>query len=247
MIVINEIGLIGDFLGTLSIIIELAKRNPNNLSVYFNSSMHGIIDMIPKKYNINILFEEPQTYDFKLDIHEAFKYSGIHITHMTQSYFHQCGLETPPNPVKPELEFPDFLEIETNNIDYILAPFSRSLPDNQRWSKENWNQLVNQMFDKNFLLLGNSKHDDINFIDAPNVKIMFDKPLNQVAYVLKNSKAKLLSVVTGISHMSYALDVPTVLFWNQGQIGNWGDNPDAYHLTKYIPDITVQEVISALK
>jgi len=246
MIVIDNIGLIGDFLGSIPVIIELAKRNPNNLSVYFNQSMHDIVEMIPKKYNINILSEEPSSYDYKLDISAAFQYAAIHKLHMTQTYFHQCKLETPPGPVKPELEVMEF-DIYTSNIDYILAPFSRSLPNNQRWPKENWTHLTNAMPDKNFLLLGNSNHDDINFIQTPNTKTMFDRPLNEVAYIMKNSKAKLLSVVTGISHLSYALDVPTILFWNQGEIKNWGDNPDAKHLTKYIPDITIQEIILALK
>lgn len=240
MILYNDISLIGDSLGTVPITIQLAKLYPDNFSVYFINEQ--IADMIPKKYNINFLKKPPSQYDFKLEISEAFLYAENNRLHMTQAYFHQCNLLTPPTPIKPELEFSEYTI--SMDFNYMLAPFSRSLPENQKWPQENWNQLVKEFSDKKFLLFGNSSHDSKEFIQGPNVQYMFDEPLERVAYVMKNSRAKLLSVVTGLSHMSYALDVPIVLLW--GQSSPWGDNPDAIHLNGPVVNISVEAVKNAL-
>lgn len=99
------------------------------------------------------------------------------------------------------------------------------------------------MPNERFIIFGNSKYDDPEFIKQPNCSVCFDNKFETVCSIMKQSKG-LISVVTGISHLAYALSVKNYLFVNQGM---WGKNPEAIYMDKNIHDITVDEVYNLLK
>lgn len=235
MVLKNDIDLIGDFLGTIPAMVELSKQEP--LHVIINDKVEGLFDLIPKKYGIKRVYDKP--YDKAFDLHAAFKLASIENLHMIQSYFPFVGLPIPNNIPRPELEF-DKTEPCTK-YDYILAPFSRSLPPEQLWQQEKWVELVKSMPDKQFILFGNSKYDT-NFINEPNCVSVFDRPFDVVCNLIQQSKA-VISVVTGISHLCFALDKTNYLFFNQGL---WGKNIDAICFDGLIPNISVDEVKSEI-
>ena len=235
MVLRNDIDLIGDFLGTIPAMIEVTKKEP--LQVIINDKVAGLFDLIPKKYGIERVYEGQHDKAFDLQI--AFKFASIANLHMIQSHFAFVGLPIPINIPRPELEFDKL--VSYLKYDYILAPFSRSLPPEQLWQQAKWIELVRSMPDKKFILFGNSKHDT-NFINEPNCAVVFDRPFDVVCNLIQQSEA-VISVVTGISHLCYALNKTNYLFFNQGL---WGKNVDAICFDGLIPNISVEEVKSKI-
>lgn len=238
MIIKNEVGLIGDFLGTIPVMQYLSEKEyvkvkglPIEVVSLFYSIKWSPDNELLKAKDAN------KPHDFEIDLTKAFNIASSKNLHMTQAHFAVLGLPIPEAPVRPIL-------IETRNIksnhDYVLSPFSRSLPEDQRWPQKNWQDLVDEMYDKNFLLIGSSK-DDIDFISGTNVNKAFGAAWFYIMNVIKMCKG-IISVVTGTSHLAYALEAKNYLFCNQG--GPWGINPDARIIEKGKPikEITVKEV-----
>jgi len=237
MILRNDNDRIGDFIGTIPAMIELSRQH-GGLEVICHESMIGLLNLIPGKYSIKA--SGATLFDKSFDLMGAFAYAAQNNLHMIQANYHTLGLPVPHEVVRPELEVRN---IAHGSFDFILAPFSRSLPEEQLWQLEKWQQLVNSLPDYNFCLLGDPRHDDPTFIKGSNVFPCFGHKLEYVGSLLKSSEKGLISVVTGISHLAYALNVKNYLFFNQGL---WGVNVEAHCFTKYIPDITVDEVINKL-
>lgn len=243
MKLVNKIGLIGDFIGTIPVMIHLASKSPEGLQVAgVWSEIREIFGMIPSKYKITEALSE-QGADHKLDLEEAFRIASVRGLHMTQAHFAVLGLDVPDKPVRPELE------IEMNGApikmkgDYIISPFSRSLPEDQRWPSQYWQELVDTMDDKQFILLGSQKRgDDFNYIMGDNVSKFFDCSFNYVAALLENNR-NLIGLVSGLSHMAYALNVNTWLL--AGQTGAWGLNPEATMIP--VAGLKPEDLIDILK
>ena len=125
--------------------------------------------------------------------------------------------------------------------DYVLAPFSRSRPDYEKWAQVNWQELVSRMPDKSFAIFGNPKYDDINFIQAPNAVAEFGRPFTEVSNILLNSKGA-ITIISGISHLAYALNVKNYLLGGQNEI--WGINPESvrFKFSSKTDETTVSEV-----
>jgi ADP-heptose:LPS heptosyltransferase len=236
MILRNDNDLIGDFLGTIPAMIELSKQGP--LEVILKDSVSELFNMIPKHHGIKR--SDKDEHDLSFHLQSSFNYADQHNLHMLQANFENIGLPAPSYVPKPELRY---MTMQSPVFDYVLAPFSRSLPMEQKWDKSKWQELVNRMPDKSFCLLGSIFHDYPDFITGDNVTPIFSQPMAYVCNLLKQSNNGLISVVTGISHLAHALDVKNYLFVNQGV---WGKNPDAVCLDKHIPDIEVDEVIGIL-
>lgn len=235
----NPIGLIGDFIGSIPVMIDLAKRD-GGLNVIIHPEAEKLWSLIPKKYNIQKT-EPGAKWDKELDLSSAFKYANIMNLHMIQAHYFFVDLPVPKTIPRPELSYISNMHYVT---DYIIAPFSRSLPAEQLWQKEKWQQMVNIMQDKQFVFFGNSSYDDKEFLKGPNVRYMFDMSFDNVCLTMKNAIHGVISVVTGISHLAFALNVPNYLFINQG---TWGKNPEAEIFDGYIPNITVQQVVRTLR
>ena len=133
MIIRNENSLIGDFIGTIPAMIELSKTELQ-LGVICADSVAELLCMIPHKYNIKRVADKPYCKSF--DLHAAFALAdGEKKLHMIQANYHFMGLPIPKDIPRPELEVAPYF-VET--FDYILSPFSNSLPNEQLWQQDKW-------------------------------------------------------------------------------------------------------------
>jgi hypothetical protein len=249
MILINDDNLIGDALGTIPVTIYLSQQ-PENRPFSVKAANKAIAKMIPKKYEINFIEEIPKdNTDRIISLSGPHAYGGFHNLHMTQAHFTYLNLPRPPKPIRPEIE----LEPEDKPIpefDFILAPHSNCLPDNQRWPLENWVKLTERFPNNSFVVMGSTNPPNNNqlFEEKNNLTNLYNQSLNFVSHVMKKARYGLVSVVTGISHLSFALDVPNVLLSVQQEA--WGINPDSSIITsanKDIRDITIPQVEVAIR
>lgn len=239
----NKEGLIGDFLGTIPAMQELAKEDCVLLE--YRKEVKGLYDLILSD-KIESKFSKKEILDkeFKtitLSSSEAFQIAAKYNCYMSQAFFVQAGLEFPKVPPKAKLTLEDVFDLDP--CDYLISPFARSLPENQKWPVEKWRELVRSFPDKKFGLLGNSKYDDKNYLEEENVLPIFDFHFNTVCNVMRDTGI-LISVVTGTSHLAFHLGVKNILLTSQTMA--WGNNPDAIQIKKPIENITVKEVIEKL-
>jgi ADP-heptose:LPS heptosyltransferase len=240
LLICND-GLIGDFLGVIPVVIDLSKRDELQMKIHPEAST--VFSMIPKKYNIKLQEREDAFYDviLQMDISRAFTISSENNYYMSQAHFAFLGLDVPETPLKAELEFE---EIGMEAYDYIIAPFSRSLPANQRWPMEEWQRLVELMPESTFCIIGHER-EPRNFIMGPNVSEMYNEPLVKVINLLKSAKRGMISVVSGPSHLCFHLGVKNYLLTNQDM--KWGINPEAITIENYIPELKAEKVIEILQ
>jgi ADP-heptose:LPS heptosyltransferase len=231
MIIHNPNTLIGDFIGTIPAMNELAKKY---LDAEFISPIGELFDMTGLKRSNS---DKP---DMSFDLHGAFALASKENLHMIQANYPLVGLPIPLDIPRPEL----YVEDTTCPIfDYIIAPFGRSAPPHEKWSLQNWQQLINSQRDKQFCIVGNSRFDDDSFFTGANVSSAFDCSMRLLCNLLQKSQNGCISIVTGISHLCYALNVKNYVLFNQGM---WGKNPEASLIEKSIPDITVDDMINFL-
>jgi hypothetical protein len=235
--VLNPEGLIGDFLGTIPVMQKFKKDNPDCYFVF-----HDEIRDLAKLTKLNFLvqseyeaLENDIASEYKFNISRAFELSCRQNLHMIQANYPELCYDVPADIPKPKLYIkPEPVEY----VDFLISPFSRSLPEEQKWQKEKWQQLVVAFKKYKFGLLG-SFRDDPEFIKADNCINIFDKSFNYVSNTMMKARYGLISVVTGTSHLAYALSVKNFLFINQGA---WGKNPEALYITDPINSITVDQV-----
>lgn len=274
MIIVNGISLIGDFLGTIPALIHFTrnwKGSISNVKIICNPCVAGLVSLLPEDVQTKIVFDEAlanesthldRTFwaeryeDFEmpvcLDIQRAFSEATGKRIYMGGAYYSQ--LLSDVKEVKAELIIKPPKVVRA--FDYVISPFSRSLPESQKVSREAWQAFVDAHADRDpeaknwieFALIGTTKYDDPNFIKGPNVTPFFGRDWNQVGNLLLSTKA-LLSVVTGTSHLAFHLGVNNILFSNQGFA--WGTNPKAIAdktiVSKHIPTITAADITGALK
>jgi hypothetical protein len=227
--------LIGDFLGIAPALQKLAKNN--NVYVDTSYEIDSLLELVSSRHNI---FKQKNiVYDKKIDINITEPFTMAHHSnlYMTQAFCRYLGVEYSGIP-KADLDYSsggfqyeDF---------YVISPFARSLPPDQKLSMNVWQEVINHS-GKHFIVLGNSKHD-MNTLNR--TLTLFDKPFDHVCQVLRNCKG-LISLVTGTSHLAFHLGVKNILLTNQGTTG-WGVNPDAVKITKHIPTITAEDIIKHL-
>jgi ADP-heptose:LPS heptosyltransferase len=118
--------------------------------------------------------------------------------------------------------------MKTKSYDYLLVPFAYTPQKSEKWPIENWIELVRLFPDKKFGILGDKNSPTIK---EKNVQNIIDKPLIEVANIMRNS-GPLISLVNGIGHLAYALGTPHVLLTNQS---DWSLNPNALAIIKSRP------------
>lgn len=226
MIIRNDNDLIGDFIGTVPAMQALGA------DVIIKDHMAELFEMtgLTRSYS-----DMP---DISFDLHGAFALAGRENLHMIQANYPFVGLPTPANIPRPILNVQD---VECPVFDYIIAPFGRSAPAHEKWSLGKWQELINSQPDKKFCVVGVSQNDPIDILQ--NVHIAFDCSMQLLCNLLQKSKHGCISIVTGISHLCYALNVKNYVLFNQGA---WGKNPEASLIQKNIPDITVNDMINFL-
>ena len=233
-------GLIGDFLGILPVMVALAKQD--ELHVNIHPEAEHIFDLVPSKYNIKLQDKDEALYDrvLELDVNKAFNISHQKNYYMSQAHFAYLGLPVPEQPSKAELEFEP---AEVPQCDFVLAPFSRSLPPQERWPKERWQQLTSLLPDKSFCVIGHDR-DERDYVTGANVLQMYNYPVVTVINLLKKARKGLISVVSGPSHLAFHLGVKNYLLTNQNM--TWGNNPDAVKITDPIPELRPEKVAQLL-
>lgn len=233
MVLENSIGLIGDLVNTFGILKDLTSSQ--NVSIIKPVETDWFYDLITP--TVKFKYTESDSKYSDLDLGKAFQYGCANNLHMSQCYHVQFGLPTPEHPIRPELNVPD---VEVPIYDYILAPFSRSLPEEQKWSLHKWQELGWQLEKQGYsvCVFGNSKYDQSTF----GLTNEYDRPMNEVLNIIKKCRKGVVSIVTGISHLAYAMNTKNILLSGQGDSG-WGINPDGYIITGMVCDFTKEQVL----
>lgn len=236
MRVLNKISLVGDALGTFPLLQQL-NATYGGIEVMIWHEIQPLYSLIPEIKTTSVIGPK---HDVELDLHAAFR-TGLY---MTQAYAQQVGLATPAYAPKAKLNV-------INNIsarfDYLLAPFSRSLPPEQKWGMENWLELCRLMPDKKFGMFGSKVHDQMPADVPHNLTLIFGQDWNTVCSLMQNVREGVISVVTGLSHLAFHLDVKNYVLTNQGGPGTWGVHPDAISIQNKIPTLTTEELICFLQ
>lgn len=250
--IINGINLIGDLVGTVPLMIDLARIH-GGLEVYQTLDEGKWIYPMLEKHNIQLVNNVEEGTP-ELDIERAFKFGCENELYMSSCWHEQFELPPPNPPPRPEL---DFEEVYVPVYDYIFAPFSRSTPEEQKWQKENWFKLGQELNLQGYSVcaFGNSKHDDMFYFEggiygAPVSQsklpyTQFDRPLTEVLNMIKKCRRGVVSINTGISHLCFATNTKNYLLNNQGR--GWAVQPDAISIETYIPRITVTEMLDFIK
>lgn len=240
LVIRNDNDLIGDFIGTIPAMQEMAKGGP--VEVICKDGVAELLEMAGLSRHSSWMFSDSfdGIGDRTFDLHGAFALAAKESLHMTQANFKAMGLPIPKDVLRPFLQVGPDPRMSVA-YDYILSPFSRSLPENERWPKERWAELVKAMPDKKFAMVG-GPNDDPDYI--PGTSVIFGHSFEYLSMLLLNVRHGLISVVTGTSHLAHALGARNFLFCNQGA---WGKNPDALIFPGTIPSITVSQVVQNLR
>jgi hypothetical protein len=237
----------GDSLGLMPCLAALAAREPLTVRIrrdpWGNSWQRNILDLASFPVKMAEEDDSPlpateRSIFFDLQPIETAANRDGH--YMSQAYMKVAGLPVPkvaPRPILRGFETP----CPNENRQYIgIAPFSRFCsPPRDMWTRENWQALVNAHPDQKFFLFGGPV-DDPNFITGPNVTPYFGRPLPQIASFLRQLRL-LVCVSTGISHLSFAVGTPQLLFYNQFSFQHV---PDAFLLS---PSATSQHTTNILR
>lgn len=236
MQIISEINLIGDAVNQYGILRDLSIKHDGIELLTANSEW--FYELLPKDLNIKFIKSAGMGAQV-IDMLKAYDLSRECNLHMSQAYHAQFGLPVPCNPIKPELVFE---QLHVPVYDYILAPHSRSLPPKEKWDAEKWIELAQELEEQgnSVCFFGNSLFDK-EFIGFNNE---YDRPMVEVLNMIKACNEGVISVVTGISHLCYAVGAKNYVMCNQ--LNKWGLNPDCIHIKKYIPELTVDEVLEVL-
>lgn len=236
MVVKNPIGLIGDVLGSFPVLQQLNKDN-KSFSVIAHEEVKWLYDLVPE-----IPLCTCPKWQKELEMDKAFQLACTHNLYMSQAYYPFMGYPIPEAPVKANLTV---CEREVPIYDYVIAPYGRSAPQDQRWDYSKWTELIKSMPDKTFLVLGNTKQNKY-WIKAENLSYGYDLDAHTLCNVLLKARYGCISIVTGISHLCFHLGVKNYLLTNQGEEG-WGINSDAVKITDHIPTLEVKTVLNILK
>lgn len=238
----NKDGLIGDFLGSMPAVQKLATKE--HVLMKIHPEAKKLTPLYGYQPNISFTGHELTHVDHTIHSATAFNIAIENDYYMTQAFMKQVGLPVSDRIPYADIHYEKYSKGPT--CDYIISPFARSLPPEQKWPKEKWQELVDTLSGHLFILIGTKVHDDPNFITGPNVITEFDGSFEFVCTLMKDSNAKaLISVVTGTSHLAFHLNVKNILLNNQNF--KWGTNPDAIQIRDNIHDITVEQVIKKLK
>lgn len=229
---------IGDFLGLTPALIELSKSY--NVFLDTPPKLDSLIELLKPNNIQRVQGDINFNRHIHVNLQGAFLRSIPPNWHMTQSFMHQIGFTVPLTPIKTQLSFPI---IPTFLYDFLISPFARSIPTDEKWQQEKWQYLVNKLPDKRFALLGDSSVDNKNYVSGKNVDTVFDSSFQVLCNLFKNCRC-LISVVTGTSHLAYHLSVRNILLNNQNKA--WGVNPEALKIHKRVINISVDEVLAII-
>ena len=239
----NDIELIGDYLGTIPATLALATRGHVTMRVH--PKVAPLAALLPKRYGIAVVVSEERAKDatHRLDLFGTARWSNANGVYMTQGFFHNLGLPIPVVPPRATLELDESKKVPIAG-DVGLAPFARSLNATERWPRERWQALVDAFPDVRFLLYGDTRVDDPQYVTGPNVTPFFGYSIEQAALSIRDLKRCLISVVTGLSHLAFAVGQTNVVLSEQAP---WGKNPEAIKIERRVDTISVATVARVLE
>lgn len=258
VLITNPEGLIGDFLGSIPVMQEIALRH-DGADVVIHEEVEGLFNLIPEDYKLRRvvdtgsprMFGKEESHEgyYNISSSQAFGIGCQAGLYMSQAHFKYFGFDVPEKAPKAHLKY-TYNSFHSNKVcDVLVSPFARSLPEDQKWPKEKWFNLFSSNPLVKFGVLGNSKHDDPHYfveklegktyLSLGNVVNVFNTPFEMLCGIFKDTGI-LISVVTGTSHLAFHLGVKNILLSSQQM--SWGNNPDAIRINKHVPDITVNEV-----
>jgi hypothetical protein len=230
----NDIALIGDVLGTFPVLQQLNAAF--GAEVIVPEEIVPFYSLVP---NIRLLRGICTNWDRRFNLDKAFTRS----VYMSAAHHEDMGFPRPKVAPKASL---NVIPMNVGSFDYVIAPFSRSLPIEQKWDMHNWMILCRSMPDKKFGLFGHWR-DDMPRVIPPNLTLLYDLDWNLVCNLMLSAKEGVISVVTGISHLAFHLGVKNYVLTNQGGPGTWGVSPDAIAIQDPIPSLTVEQLICYLQ
>lgn len=245
LLIDSKDGLIGDFLGQIPTMQKLAEKKMIEVKVHPEArDLFSLIETgnLMGTHNVNWFVAPEYDKTITLSSSEAFQLSVKNNWYMSQAFMAQAGLKVSEIAPKAKLNY-DGEFFHPQPVDFLISPFARSLPVEQKWQREKWQELVNKLPEKKFGVLGNYKYDDPMYINGNNVTVFFSLQFKHLCSLLKRT-GTLISVVTGTSHLAFHLGVKNILLTNQNMA--WGNQPDAIKITDNIHDVTVQQVIDKL-
>jgi hypothetical protein len=189
---------------------------------YAQNKMEELFELFPKKYNVEKYHDNIICDETVIIPGPAGEYSKEYMNdkiHMTQVNFKYSGQRIPKCPVQPEMQIP---YIKTESYDYLIAPYAYSLMQPDYLSREIWQELIDAFPNRTFGIFGQSNHD-FKFLSGKNITYVFDRSYIEVANIMRRS-GPLISVITGLSHLAYALGTPHIQLTNQTF---WSINPNA--------------------
>ena len=218
------ISLVGDFIGTLPTIVAMKQKCDAEGKEFWcrpHIEIGHIFDMLPKRYDVRRCADSADMTQFDefidLDLHKTAHHSSAMRWYMSRGYLWNAGLPTPDTDPVPEVElFPSSNPKLNRVFDFGLAPFARSLPGHERWPQERWQELVNRNPEKQFALYGAGGVDDEHYVTGSNVTAITGYSLREVAYSMSRLRHSMISVSTGLCHVSFAVGKRLVLISNQG-------------------------------
>jgi hypothetical protein len=247
---VNNYHSIGDMICSFPLIIAIS-REAKEVYVEIGTKhienkikMEKLFEFFPKKYNVK-KYDSKLNYDKKIVIppHHSLKSRPIFLgedveffriqnylndkIHMTQVNFQYANIKIPKKPIRPELQIP---YIKTESYDYLLAPYAYSLNESEFLQDKVWQTLIDAFPDKKFGIFGQQKYDNKK-LSGKNLIYIFDKSYAEVANIMRRS-GPLISVVTGLSHLAFALGTPHIQLTNQSF---WSINPNAIAIVESKP------------
>ena len=255
---VNPIGPIGDFCGTVPATLALAAKAQaagDHLTLFYQPCVNGLARLLPKRFDIELVPHHDTNglargsadgkivADYIFDLGKAFHWCSAREVYQTRYYFLEAGLTVPDDTPRPEFELDESAKVDID-AEWGLAPFSRCLPPEQRWPQHLWQALVDVLPDRKFVLYGQEGVDDPSFVTGKNVVPFFAHTLEQALLSIRDLRHGLISVSTGPSHLAYAVKQHNLLLINQGAFCK---NPEAHRIETFIPKIKVGEVRKAMR
>ena len=234
----------GDFLGTIPATVAMAARGSVTLHVHPNAAQYAAL--IPKSHGIEIVADGKPVYNatHRFDLHGTAVWSHNNKLYMSQAFFRSVGLPIPRRPPRAALELEDKNKVPIV-ADVGLAPFSRSLNKSEIWPRERWQQLVDEHQQLRFVVYGVGGLDDPDAIVGPNVTPFFGYTPEQTAMSIRDLKTCLISVVTGLSHVAFAVRQLNIVLTHQGSA--WGNIPEGIRIPGPIDTLAVSTVSETLE
>jgi len=250
MIIISDMGLIGDALSGVSFIYDMANRESKQGRLLYLFARNkeiltlftpDILNKIKIMHHIDDFWNTAPQLG-QQTIHVLDTTNGWHkcvmTHHMIQSHWAVAGYDIPPLQAV-QLDYNTGDDIPT--YDFVISPYSRSDHNNNKlWPYDRWQSVINMLKDKNQSVCVTGSDEDLKVFNG--VDYFMGHSIRDVAGLLSKARKAVLSVDNGISHLTHFVGSPHFLIYPQCLPAKWVDNPNAIKIHREPMQITTEEV-----